>query len=663
MTRYLARARFVVPAATKSSTASGFDRKVIGGIAPTSPALRNSVVVLCAALCLAPQTASSRDDLKGRPPAEANAGEVDPLVAASQEPALTIQTFAGPASDNTTSGASPCFPVDTIRIEGGHELIGSEAVEDVTRPFALSCQSNESVGGLLKAVNGLFADKGFATTQAWLPEQDIAASRTLVLRVVPGRIDAVVYKEEQQPYKAFFPRMAELSGNVARSSSISEFVQQADAWWEGLDDDLERLTLLPPSARIAMTGTIAKDDVLHVDRLQDTLDSLNRVPSNKAKAELVPGKRPATSDVQITNRVNDAFRLYGGYDTESIEGVDKLRFGITAEKDNLIGINDMWGLTLKSGVETNELSGDFAVPVGRATMRLKGDWSENMIDLGPLSELFMTTWNVSAGADWIVHSSRTERLVADFTVAHREQNRYINGVGLMDQRVSPIQAGLTYSRFFERANVSARIGASQGLSIFNAREDADDIDASIPHSQFTKLDASLSGSYVFPGRASVSSSLSTQWAATALYSDDQMTIGSRSSVRGFSNGSFKADRGAVWRNEVAFAMPVDLLLGKAGSGPQPDSQSPVQIPAPSSEWARTTLSRLNPYLFLDAGLGRDVANEVTGYRVGSGVGLRYGGPRLSFDVGYAWRVAEDSRSRRVSEEKGELFMTLRLKVF
>ncbi|WP_236761211.1 hypothetical protein [Agrobacterium tumefaciens] len=145
-----------------------------------------------------------------------------------------------------------------------------------------------------------------------MPEQDIAASRTLVLRVVPRRIDAVVYKE-QQPDKAFFPHMAELSGNVARSTSISEFVQQADAWWEGIDDDLERLTLLPPFARIAMTGTIAKDDVLHVDRLQDTLDSLNRVPSNKAKAELVPGKRPATSDVQITNRINDAFRLYGGY--------------------------------------------------------------------------------------------------------------------------------------------------------------------------------------------------------------------------------------------------------------------------------------------------------------------------------------------------------------
>ncbi|MFJ1306767.1 hypothetical protein [Agrobacterium sp. P15N1-A] len=141
MTRYLARARFVVPAATKSSTSGDFDRKVIGGIAPTSPALRNSVVVLCAALCFAPQAALSWDDFKGRRPAEANAGQADPDVAASHEPALTIQTFAGSASDSAASGASSCFPVDTIRIEGGHELIGSEAVEDVTRPFALSCQN------------------------------------------------------------------------------------------------------------------------------------------------------------------------------------------------------------------------------------------------------------------------------------------------------------------------------------------------------------------------------------------------------------------------------------------------------------------------------------------------------------------------------------------
>jgi len=103
MTRYLARALFLVLAATKSSTAGGLDRKVIGGIAPAPPTLRNSVVVLCAALCFAPQAALSRDDLKGPPPAEANAGQADPGVAVSQEPALTIQTFAGPISATHSS--------------------------------------------------------------------------------------------------------------------------------------------------------------------------------------------------------------------------------------------------------------------------------------------------------------------------------------------------------------------------------------------------------------------------------------------------------------------------------------------------------------------------------------------------------------------------------
>lgn len=595
---------------------------------------------LSLALFLLPHTAWARDGFAG--------------TAATEEPVLTIATVAGRGADDTPA-AGACFAVDTIRLEGGQDLFGREALEKVAAPFAASCQSNKSVGGLLEALNGYFADKGYATTRAWLPEQDIAASRTLLVRVVPGRIDDVLYKEERQPYRGFFPRMSGLSRDVVASASFTQAVQRADGWLEGLDDDIERVTLLPPSVRIALAKTISKGDALHVDRLQDTLDSLNRVPSHAARAELVPGGDPATSDVRITNRINDAFRLYAGYDTESIEGVDRLRFGVTAEKDNLLGINDSWGTTLKSGIETNDLSGNVSVPVGPVTLRAKGDWSESTTDLGALSELFTTTWNASAGADWIVHASRSERLVADFTLTHREQNRYINGTALADQRVSQLQAGATYSHFFANGSVSGRLGTSIGLPIFNARVDADDIDDFTPHNQFAKIDASLSASYVLRGKASLSSSLSGQWTTDPLYSDDQMTLGSRSTVRGFSNGSFKADRGAIWRNEVAFVIPADLLLGKPAAGAKA---------APGSEWTRTVLSRLNPYLFLDAGLGRDIANEATGYRVGGGVGLRYGGPRLSFDVGYAWRLASDARSRRARDgEAAEMFVMLRFKVF
>ncbi|MDO9415817.1 ShlB/FhaC/HecB family hemolysin secretion/activation protein [Pararhizobium sp.] len=552
-------------------------------------------------------------------------------------------------TDGKSGRKAACFAVDWIRIEGHHDLVERASLEEAARPFARSCQNQKSVSGLLQALSGVFADRGFVTTRALLPEQDIAESRQLIVRIVPGRIDKVVYKEERKPYRGPLPRMAALGGTVLKSGSLGDLAENARAWFEGLDDELESLTLLPESARIAVARTIAPDDVVQVDGLQDTLDSLNRVASNKAKADLAPGRRPATSEVRITNRIEDAFRLYAGYDTDSVEGVDKLRFGVTMEKDNLLGINDSWDLTLKSGIDTNQLTGGVSVSVGRATLRARGDWSENTAELGPLQELFTTTWNVSAGADYILHSARTQSLVADVTVTHREENRYYNGLfALTDQRVSALETGLTYNRFYEQGSISARVASTLGLPVFNARVDPGDLGRDTPRSQFAKLDATLAGSYVIPGKASLSSSLSAQWSADPLHSDDQMTIGSRASVRGFSSGGFKADSGVVWRNEAAFSLQGLLpdVSGKDASG-----------------GAAAVVSRLNPYVFLDAGFGHDIPNDTNGYRVSSGGGLRYGGPLLSLDVGYALRLLSDRATRRAGGEAGELFVTLRAKVF
>ena len=58
--------------------------------------------------------------------------------------------------------------------------------------------------------------------------------------------------------------------------------------------------------------------------------------------------------------------------------------------------------------------------------------------------------------------------------------------------------------------------------------------------------------------------------------------------------------------------------------------------------ARGVLRKLlNPYLFADAGVGRDIANDLIGYRVSAGAGLRYGGTCFSADAGYGCRLAAD----------------------
>lgn len=295
---------------------------------------------------------------------------------------------------------------------------------------------------------------------------------------------------------------------------------------------------------------------------------------------------------------------------------------------------------MKSGTDSNELSGTVSAPYGPLNVRASADWSESVTPLSPLTELFSTTYNVSGGLDWTVLSSKTGATVADLTLSHRGEDRYINGLTLSDQDVSAVSNGVSFRQQFERGTVGGRIGFTAGIPLFNGDEDADGIDAFTPRNRFFKLDGALNASYVIPERASFSSVFFGQWANTPLLDDDQITIGSRTSVRGYSSASFKADRGAVWRNEVAFAMPAVL----------------------TPKWAEDRFALANPYLFVDAGLGHDLANDFTGHRVSSGLGLRYGGKRLSFDLGYAFRLAANT-SPFDDDVPGELFVNLRMKIF
>lgn len=216
-----------------------------------------------------------------------------------QSPSIVVATH--PA--RTGTAANPCFPVDAIEISGGgfDRLLPRETIIAAVSPHAEACQGNESVGALLKAVNGLFAGKGYVTTQAWLPEQDIAGTRRLKISVVPGRVDRIVYSEQRTAWHWFGPRMTERGEAVMASTDRQSAWQQTVAFWDALDDDLDALTLLPLEARLATTRQFRDGDILHVDPLQDTLDALNRVPSMKAAAELKPGaNRPLRKSISTT---------------------------------------------------------------------------------------------------------------------------------------------------------------------------------------------------------------------------------------------------------------------------------------------------------------------------------------------------------------------------
>ncbi|MDO5897880.1 ShlB/FhaC/HecB family hemolysin secretion/activation protein [Agrobacterium sp. Azo12] len=560
---------------------------------------------------------------------------------------VSASTLYIPTSNHPDDAATSCFEVKTIKIDGFQDVAKENQIEGIVKPIALACQDNESVSAILKAVNGFLSERGYVTTQAWLPEQNIAESRELLVQIVPGRIDRVEYVEVRADQQGRLSKL--FRGKTARAERIKSpetVLGRISAWFESLDDDLDNFTILGPNVRIAVAKTVKPGDILTMDEVQNTVDSLNRVPSNKAKAELKPGEKPATSTVVIQNTIKDTFRLYAGYDTENVQGFDQLRFGLTLEKDNLLGVNETWRATAKTGLYSNELSGAFAIPIGNLNFRLNGTWSDSLVNLSDLAEFYSTTRTFSAGGDWTLSAAKDHKLIADFDLQRRELLRYINGTPLTPQVLAQIRLGLSYSQYFGNSSISGRAGGSFGLNAFGANEDFSDPTGTVPRAQFSKFEGSLSAEHVIPNIASLNSVLSGQFTNDVLYSDDQLTLGSRSSVRGYSGGNSKVDSGAIWRNEVGFALS--------------------SFPLPSKEdhpvWLRDLTSRTNLYVFGDLGAGYDNANKRTPYRISAGAGVRYAASRLSFDVGYGFRLAEDRTASIVmSPDRGELFFNLRFK--
>ncbi|KIP89882.1 POTRA domain-containing protein, partial [Pseudomonas fulva] len=82
-----------------------------------------------------------------------------------------------------------CFAIEQIEISGATSLSAADKAE-ILAPFADDCLGVSQLNGLLKAVTDHYIDRGYVTTRAYLPQQDLSA-RTLNVVVVEGRLEGL----------------------------------------------------------------------------------------------------------------------------------------------------------------------------------------------------------------------------------------------------------------------------------------------------------------------------------------------------------------------------------------------------------------------------------------------------------------------------------------
>jgi hemolysin activation/secretion protein len=601
-------------------------------------ALAAALAVLAAAVSI-PGLARATTPKKAGPPANA-------LVLATHPAAGT------PKPRHQTS----CIPVRHVEVRGV-VLVKAQELRRKLQPLAVACIGNGEVKALLAAVNGIYADRGYVTTQGYLPEQDLRASRRLVIDIVAGRIDKVIYREgrgdDALPLRQ---RIAKGWSQVVKAGGLWSTVSALSGLFDRLDDPLDDFQLLPrgiePDPKLWMSFITGSGDVLEMDRIQQGIDQINRVASARAQAKLEPGAEPATSTVVVENDRRDSFRLNSGYETNgaALNGsgatVPK-RFKLDLAKDNLVGINDAWRLSYAGGLDSNEARAAFSLPFRRFNLSVDGSYSESLAAIARWVEMFSRGGNLSGTLGYLIHRDSARQVRLDSTVSWRHNERFINGAGLTPEIVSFGRVGLSETRSFETMQLSYGAGLVHGLPIFGAIDDPPDMERSAPRAQFWKVDGNVSLVKALAGFGTARLDLNAQWSAHPLYSDEQLVLGSVATVRGFTNNAARADKGVVLRSEFSPAGPVDRILGSR-----------------KDEWLflADSLAALQPYVFGDYGIGHDIANREDVQRAGIGAGMRFSHGRVTLDASIAEPVFRCGGERLKHWQMPEAYVTLSVKI-
>lgn len=512
-----------------------------------------------------------------------------------------------------------CFAVDRIVVTG-LTLIARAEVAKAIEPFARPCQGNTTVKAILVTINAMHAKKGYATTQAYLPKQDLKKSRRIEIEVKEGRIAGIVYVEQPTwDQGGYFERLGKNFRAIFTANSVDAFFTSLDRFFETIDDPLERPLLFNPSWRSAGATVIAPGDVLELEAMQQGLDQINKAPSSKAKAKLDPGKEPATSVVKIANAPDDALRVVTGYDTYGTRVTGISRYRLEVARDNLIGINDTWRSSLTSARQMNELTAAVGAPFRWIHLSVDAKYSEVLLPLAATAELFSQTASIGVAGTYTAVRTPDGRLDVSIGQKVYGNRRMINDVELTPQVFSALELGASYMLPLGSSGMwTVGTKGSVGGTGFGATRDPEDANATTPRAQFRKLEGSSNLQWaVLPG-VLLTSAIQAQWTTTPLYSPDQLTIGALSTVRGFKDAPFTVDRGAHARNELAVRLPVDWMSTVLGTS--------------EWTWANNRVKGLEGYAFLDAGYGQQLANDKRDALVGAGVGIRYRDSRFTADL-------------------------------
>ena len=488
-----------------------------------------------------------------------------------------------------------CFEIDQVVVEGAVKL-SSRNISHITQPHANSCIGLKEIQSLLRDLTNAYLERGYVTARAYIPVQDIRNSRELKLVIIEGKLgDIYLNGKAVSPYNGVI---------------MSAF--------PGLNDK-------PVNMRDVEQG----------------LDQINRLSSNNAKSEMLPGKDAGHTILNVTNQPSKPWHVSLNHDNLGQASTGYARGTVDVRLDNVLKINDLWSFSYqRTGTDywkdnnaqgsSNSYSGSVSIPHGYWTFTLSGylyDYNSEVPGNFGMIETSGDSSELRGQASRVLHRDGKSITTLDVGLAYKETNNFLlgNRIEVGSRQYSVGNIGLSHSRQMWTGTWTFNLNYSQGLGLFGAVEKGDP-GAGDADPEFSKFVATISAMTPFKlGEQNLllSNLLVGQYASNNLFGAEQMSLGSYSNVRGSRDSLVYGNNGFFTRNDLIWRT----------------------LPWGNNAPLTRTLGELRPYAGID--YGQVFAQSDYGFEdetlASWTVGAKLAGGVFTMDVGYSEIFAGTAR--------------------
>ena len=398
----------------------------------------------------------------------------------------------------------------------GSKLIDEWELEVLEAPFLGYCITPELASQVLATTTNFYLTRGFITSRAYLPNQNLKQG-VLDVVVSEGQVADVVVKSEK-------------SLNVATA-----FVK---------DPDLG----------------------LNIRDLEQAIDQMNAVPGNNVVMAVLPGTQEQTSQVVFTNVGKPGVKGRVSVDNTGTEATGVNGASLALLAGDLLSLNDVWSVNARQSIgpkqkSSDSFSLDVKIPDGYNTYGF--GYSKGGFDT-------MLTFPLS-GAQLPSNGANESLTLSANRVIHRDQSsKHTVGLKLKRDSVESFIADTRInvnSRTLDALVLSSEsvLGFDRNVFILTPEisvglSEVDNLPVGVntplenPQSEYLRYKLSLDWSQPFTlSQQSLrwKSKFVGQYAEVPLYGSQQLIVGGASSVRGSHAVSIVGDRGFYWQNTLS----------------------------------------------------------------------------------------------------------------